>query len=64
MYIEIASTIAILWIIQTSATAIARLTPTKKDDSWVQTSRQILESIGKIISTLGIPDRIELKKKK
>ena len=64
MYIQIATTIVILWILQEVFTAIARITPTKKDDGWAQTSRKILEIIGKLKVSMLIPDKIEIKKKR
>jgi len=43
-----------------TATTIARLTPTKEDDTFIQKLRSVLEVIG----NLGIPDKIKKVTKK
>lgn len=42
-------------VLVATANSIARLTPTRKDDAFVEKLRRVLEYIG----TLGIPDRVQ-----
>lgn len=60
MELDIVNTLIIMSVIINVATIAARLTKTKKDDGWVQTARKILEVIG----NLGLPDRVEFKRRK
>lgn len=60
MEIDIVAILEIVGYVVMAATVVARLTKTTKDDSWVQKARVVLE----YIANMGLPDRIEVGKKK
>lgn len=60
MEIDILAILEIIGYVVMAATVVARLTKTKKDDSYVQKVRKIVE----FISNLGLPDRLEIPTKK